>query len=1400
MINKTIKMKNERKKLVKFISKMLELIFSLLFIERVPLIKKAFEDHVAFVTDYNITSINGTYYHKCSIYRNLQPLYVITNHDSSNFDVSIDQNLPDARYLFRIILSKNKASVISKNKIGKCHITGVKENGAVPIEKTEFKFIQKPIEMHVMTAGFYPHHICPNKFTLDYKLLVFCASIVILFLAIIISTQKIMKLPEDLPKWFIPLKKEVSADFFKSSDKYKTFFLNKSYTTSKSTGLVDSAVGRLFRGEQSQTFERIATIPLNDDYRFQIYWHETPDPPKEPNLKVTFESKDLEIIGDPEVSFSSFRSFRPITIGFTFDYNVRGKLEIPAEFIAPFQPFGQLVTNANHIIHKISDVFKNSAFLRSNFSDILIEFCKIINAKSIYAVNQDKLIITSFAQKQEDLLTDEEVYEMIGKIPPNAPIHYYTREILPNRDLCYVSHHNDAIFKLDCVLVFYHEPINKIFRELGVRILMEACLFVYRFINAREQSQKFEHFLQLLSNSKTFTFAELTDDGKPLIYKSSFKSSAFPTMPILPSPEIIKDPTELEQYKELFEKVRTENYQMRKFNYHVSESNGDELIPKILSVSAVSNNDPVLGKNVMTIFAEEVSKIKQQKSDLFSALNDLSIANKVLGLYKFTIHDKELVLSDGKLLLEIGFKEPNSLILNPLIHPDDKEQISRLIEGKKVIFRIQGPNSPVWYSAVSNRVSGFLFCVNYLLDVHGVCADADMKFEIPQILIWGVEVSTQHVFSLYEFPSIWDALNVDKETEFSYFINFIHEESHANYARQYQRILHGSKQNLTEEFRFIKSKTEYDWVRLTLLRRDSHIICVLNNINSIKETENEEMAQFAERNSFFLNARMMPWVFENRMDEIQNRLTAFEPGISKLLTMNWWFIDHFVENKEEVRAVIENMHEKIGKFHMVCRLNYENPVSILINGEHKRNGTALTGFCIEINSIFKSWSELVKKYDAVRVSHQKGDSIDKNVKHELYCTFNDIYCGIDLMTIGRQKRPDVLVLDAFTFVLGHLIDILNNQYEDVKYFYDRNDNTEHDLMEMLEFILAHVDVIFAKREIKLNVFVQNIFPQSTSLNYIVVAAAVIIQLTYAAHSCKGDSVDLYLSFEEPNAKIVCKYSGECNEMVKAINPMRLEITKVDNDATISLVVPAKTIKPFKAENPLLKAVIVMDDGPLKEQIIRVAQAMKVEICSFDGQNINNSTNLVFYEENKLKDFESLLPSSAKTVIVSREPFAPSHIIHGPLIVTQTIKALVRGRSNNLIAPRRSSVCLEPICKRILVVEDSKTNSFVLQKILDAIGCTSTVAGTGEEALRLLEDSEEGHYDLMIMDLKLPVLDGIQATRIIRKNQKWYSNIYIIGISAASSCKADCLNAGMNEFVPKPLRVNDIRMAILQSYA
>jgi CheY-like chemotaxis protein len=115
--------------------------------------------------------------------------------------------------------------------------------------------------------------------------------------------------------------------------------------------------------------------------------------------------------------------------------------------------------------------------------------------------------------------------------------------------------------------------------------------------------------------------------------------------------------------------------------------------------------------------------------------------------------------------------------------------------------------------------------------------------------------------------------------------------------------------------------------------------------------------------------------------------------------------------------------------------------------------------------------------------------------------------------------------------------------------------------------------------------------------------------------------------------------------------------------------------------------------------------------------------------------------------------------------------------------------------RILLAEDNPVNQKLAVRLLEKEGHTVVVADNGRLALEALEG---GNVDLVIMDVQMPEMDGYEAAASIRKAEETTLKHVPILAMTAHAMKGDeekCLAAGMDGYVSKPIRPDDLRQAI-----
>jgi CheY-like chemotaxis protein/HPt (histidine-containing phosphotransfer) domain-containing protein len=110
--------------------------------------------------------------------------------------------------------------------------------------------------------------------------------------------------------------------------------------------------------------------------------------------------------------------------------------------------------------------------------------------------------------------------------------------------------------------------------------------------------------------------------------------------------------------------------------------------------------------------------------------------------------------------------------------------------------------------------------------------------------------------------------------------------------------------------------------------------------------------------------------------------------------------------------------------------------------------------------------------------------------------------------------------------------------------------------------------------------------------------------------------------------------------------------------------------------------------------------------------------------------------------------------------------------------------------RILVAEDNPTNQRLAALILKRIGYRADMVGNGVEVIEALARQ---HYDVVLMDVQMPEMDGLEATRRIHQQWPGAERPHIIAVTANAlpEERASCLAAGMDDYVSKPIRVDEL---------
>lgn len=190
-----------------------------------------------------------------------------------------------------------------------------------------------------------------------------------------------------------------------------------------------------------------------------------------------------------------------------------------------------------------------------------------------------------------------------------------------------------------------------------------------------------------------------------------------------------------------------------------------------------------------------------------------------------------------------------------------------------------------------------------------------------------------------------------------------------------------------------------------------------------------------------------------------------------------------------------------------------------------------------------------------------------------------------------------------------------------------------------------------------------------------------------------------------------------------------------------------------------------------------------------------------------KELKIILLSSVDTVTSEKiREFGINDYLLKPVKQSELFNKLLAVMGKELESKAKSTARQVPVGpemrKRlsILLVEDNPVNQEVALSALEQLGHYTDLAKNGKEGVKKWED---GHYNLVLMDVQMPVMDGLEATRMIREKEeekgkgldsgsKMRTPIFGMTARVMAGDKEECLAAGMDDFIPKPINLDQLR--------
>nr|WP_319387133.1 ATP-binding protein [uncultured Roseibium sp.] len=172
--------------------------------------------------------------------------------------------------------------------------------------------------------------------------------------------------------------------------------------------------------------------------------------------------------------------------------------------------------------------------------------------------------------------------------------------------------------------------------------------------------------------------------------------------------------------------------------------------------------------------------------------------------------------------------------------------------------------------------------------------------------------------------------------------------------------------------------------------------------------------------------------------------------------------------------------------------------------------------------------------------------------------------------------------------------------------------------------------------------------------------------------------------------------------------------------------------------------------------------------------------------------DAAVSKTASNLVVLPRPLAHDSVARA--LIPDAFAERLDGMNDPVSDPGEGASGERPL--KVLIVEDIVTNQLVMSGYLSTLGHEADIAADGRHALAAVQETG---YDLVFMDMQMPDMDGLEATREIRKLPGTASKVPIVAMTANAMAQDEesCIQAGMDGFLSKPVRIDQIRATLAQ---
>ena len=574
--------------------------------------------------------------------------------------------------------------------------------------------------------------------------------------------------------------------------------------------------------------------------------------------------------------------------------------------------------------------------------------------------------------------------------------------------------------------------------------------------------------------------------------------------------------------------------------------------------------------------------------------------------------------------------------------------------------------------------------------------------------------------------------------------------------------------------------------------------------------------------------------YRNNVKNISSLFLESKEHISENLTESQWFKQFFQKNDTLHKLVKLDINNNEQIFSIYCR-------SVILNEK-------LFYLCS-----FVDITELEKARKKAELEQQAKSKFLANMSHEIRTPLNAIIGFSDILCESQISSKDKENASIISKSAKSLIGIINDVLDISKIESGKLDvvNEAFFFESFIEQIIELFSVAAKEKKIKFIYNPETMLPYSlisdvTKLGQVlsnllsnaikftpqygeVIFSVKIIEIidnkVTIRFSIKDSGIGItqeqqqliFKPFSQADDGISRKYGGTglgltiSSDIVKLMNSRIEVVSNVNEGSEFSFVLDLKIDKlnnENKSLNKNLKILLHCSDGNndklrenIKNHINKIGQ-----ISDYNEQNklgdilfccgMNNLETVIKEFKNKNNKSLIIYVGENKNILDEKTKDLIDHYLELPIYGSKIYNILTEHPNIHSEVIKKSSN-IKKFEGRVLVAEDNPNNQKLIELLLQKIGIKAVIVSDGQEAV---ESYKKDKYDLILMDINMPVMDGITATKLIKELECDNYHIPIIALTANSIAgdKEKYLEQGMNDYLSKPIEFDKL-IAVLEKY-